>query len=90
MCATSARLNPALCVCLSALSIDQALRWSTPPSWTLEERSPIAINLDTPLPPGAYCTMAWQLEQFLAERVERGRALLVESDAHRGSLELQV
>jgi hypothetical protein len=34
--------------------------------------------------------MAWQLEQFLAERVERGRALLVESEADRGSLELQV
>ena len=34
--------------------------------------------------------MAWQLEQFLAEKVERGRALLVESETHRGSIELQV
>ena len=34
--------------------------------------------------------MPWQLEQFLAEKVERGRKLLVESEEHRGSTDLQV
>ena len=34
--------------------------------------------------------MEWQLEQFLAERVERGRKLLAESEEHRGSTDLQV
>ena len=34
--------------------------------------------------------MEWQLEQFLSERVERGRTLLAESEEHRGSTDLQV
>jgi hypothetical protein len=34
--------------------------------------------------------MDWQLEQFLAERVERARKLLAESEEHRGSTDLQV
>ena len=34
--------------------------------------------------------MAWQLDQFLAEKVERGRKLLAESEEHRGSTDLQV
>jgi hypothetical protein len=34
--------------------------------------------------------MAWQLGQFLAEKVERGRKLLAESEEHRGSTDLQV
>ena len=34
--------------------------------------------------------MAWQLEDFLLERVERGRTLLAESEEHRGSPDLQV
>ena len=32
----------------------------------------------------------WQLEPFLAERVERGRRLLAESEAHQGGTDLQV
>ena len=34
--------------------------------------------------------MEWQLEQFMAEKVERGRKLLAESEEHRGSTDLQV
>ena len=34
--------------------------------------------------------MEWQLEQFMSEKVERGRTLLAESEEHRGSTELQV
>jgi hypothetical protein len=34
--------------------------------------------------------MVWALEQFLQERVERGRRLLEESGDHRGSTDLQV
>ena len=34
--------------------------------------------------------MEWQLEQFMAERVERGKKLLSESEEHRGSTDLQV
>ena len=34
--------------------------------------------------------MPWQHEPFLAERLERGRRLLAESEEHRGAADLQV
>ncbi|KAL4437294.1 hypothetical protein ABPG75_004433 [Micractinium tetrahymenae] len=40
-------------------------------------------------PPCSVAAMPWQLDEFLAERLERGRRLLAGSEAHRGCADLR-